>query len=213
MFHFLGLALGLSSYRSFAELVAHERENWDWRRIVRPRDSEIAIVVPHGGNIEAGTAEIGRAAAGDELSLYCFEGIKSRHNGRLHITSTRFDDPACLQLVARAKVAVTVHGCADRRPFVAMGGLHRELRQEIARGLSAAGFAVVETDPQHRGENPRNICNRGREGRGVQLEISHGLRRTMFVGLAHLQRGRTTPVFEEFVAAVRRVLTGPAGPA
>lgn len=213
MFHFLGLVLGLRSYRSFAELVGHERENWDWRRIVSPRDSEIVIVVPHGGNIEAGTAEIGCAVAGAEFSLYCFEAIKSRDNGRLHIASTRFDDPACLELVARSRIVVTVHGCTGSKPFVSMGGLHHPLRQEIAGGLSAAGFSVLQTDPRHRGVNPGNICNRGREGRGVQLEISHGLRRAMFAGLVRLQRGRTTPVFERFVAALRGVLTGSAGPA
>jgi phage replication-related protein YjqB (UPF0714/DUF867 family) len=55
--------------------------------------------------------------------------------------------------------------------------------------------------------NPLNICNRSRLERGVQLEISMGLRRLMFRYLSRTERKNTTRLFEEFVAALRGALS------
>ena len=35
---------------------------------------------------------------------------------------------------------------------------------------------VAKQNSKYRGVNPKNICNRGATGKGVQLEISRGLR-------------------------------------
>jgi phage replication-related protein YjqB (UPF0714/DUF867 family) len=44
-------------YKNFADLAAHEKENTDFRiRLVTRRDAA-AIIAPHGGGIEPGTAE------------------------------------------------------------------------------------------------------------------------------------------------------------
>jgi phage replication-related protein YjqB (UPF0714/DUF867 family) len=53
----------------------------------------VAVIAPHGGGIEPGTSELATAIAGDDFSLYLFEGLKSAGNGELHITSTNFDEP------------------------------------------------------------------------------------------------------------------------
>lgn len=211
--------LGLREYRSFAELARHERAGRDWERTVVPRGSAVAIVVPHGGNIEAGTSEIGAMLAGDDFSFYAFERLRPRGSPSLHITSTRFDDPACLELVSGARVVVTVHGCRDAEPIVYLGGRHLELRHRMAEALLTAGFNARPGDPRHPGEDPANICNRGRDGRGVQLEISRGLRWTMFAGLRAGERARTGPRFLAFgialqplLRAIERELAGPAAP-
>jgi phage replication-related protein YjqB (UPF0714/DUF867 family) len=67
-------------------------------------------VAPHGGGIEPGTSELADAIAGSDLSFYTFEGLKSSGNTDLHITSTRFDEPMCLTLLASSSVVVTLHG-------------------------------------------------------------------------------------------------------
>jgi phage replication-related protein YjqB (UPF0714/DUF867 family) len=166
----------------------------------------VAIVVPHGGNIEAGTSEIGTLLAGDDFSFYAFERLRPRGSPSLHITSTRFDDPVCLELVAGARVVVTVHGCRDAESIVYRGGRHGPLRHRLAEALRMAGFNARPDDPRHPGEDPANICNRGRDGGGVQLEISRGLRRMMFAGLHAGQRSQTGPQFLAFGIALHPVL-------
>jgi phage replication-related protein YjqB (UPF0714/DUF867 family) len=202
--------LGLGPYRDFAALTRREREGVDWERNVAARDSAILVAAPHGGGIEAGTSEIAAALAGEELALYDFRSTKADGNARLHITSTRFDDPVFLEMAARARVVVTIHGCADEAPAIFLGGLHPELRSRIVAALTAARFEVRANDPRYPGEDPRNICNRGRDGRGVQLEISRGLRRTMFTGLSAAGRRRHSLVFEMFVTALQPVLRAAA---
>jgi phage replication-related protein YjqB (UPF0714/DUF867 family) len=193
-------------YGTFAELTRHHRENHDWRHFVRPRSAAAAVLAPHGGNIEPGTSEIATAVAGAELSLYCFEGLRRWRNGILHISSTRFDDPICLDLLEFVRIAVTIHGCADSRDVVYVGGLHQELRAAVATSLSAAGFRATQDDTIHSGTDPANICNRALDGRGLQLEISRGLRADMFAGPRAAGRQAPLAKFGAFVAAVRAVL-------
>jgi phage replication-related protein YjqB (UPF0714/DUF867 family) len=211
--------LGLREYRGFQELARYQRAGRDWERTVASRGSAVAIVAPHGGNIEAGTSEIAALLAGDDFSLYAFEGRMPRGNSRLHITSTRFDDPVCLALVAGARIALTVHGCRGEQPIVYLGGRHTALRARMAEALRGAGFNARPDDPRHPGEDPRNICNRGNDGHGVQLEISCGLRRTMFAGLRAHERAEIGPPLVAFVvalhpilAALERELAGPETP-
>ncbi|MBN1147943.1 MAG: poly-gamma-glutamate hydrolase family protein [Anaerolineales bacterium] len=193
----------MDHYRSFAELAQAEREGLDYRRIVAPRASDIAILAPHGGGIEAGTSEIARALAGETLSLYCFEGLEQRGNQRLHLTSTNFDEPLCLALVQQAQCVVAIHGCEGKRPLVHVGGLHGELCASLLASLGAAGFAAQQDNSHHAGNHPENICNRGLSGRGAQLEISEGLRQSLFAGLKHYERENPTPLFWRFVQALR----------
>jgi Poly-gamma-glutamate hydrolase len=78
--------------------------------LVRRARPKFALVAPHGGGIEPGTSELADAIAGSDLSFYTFEGLKSSGNTDLHITSTRFDEPMCLTLLASSSVVVTLHG-------------------------------------------------------------------------------------------------------
>jgi phage replication-related protein YjqB (UPF0714/DUF867 family) len=202
-------------YHGFAELARHAREGWDYRRVVEGRGGEIAIVVPHGGGIEPGTSEIARglagreiarAVAGREFGLYCFEGLRPEGNDELHIASHRFDEPTAVRLVARARVVVAVHGCAGVHQAVYVGGLDRHLRERLIAVLRQAGFEAERATGDLAGCYASNICNRGRSGRGVQLEITGGLRLVMFKGMKWHERQITTPVFDAFVDTVRGVL-------
>jgi phage replication-related protein YjqB (UPF0714/DUF867 family) len=165
------------TYQNFADLIRHEREGIDFRicRTIRP--APVAVIAPHGGKIEPGTSEIASAIARDRYCLYCFEGLKRCGNFDLHITSTNFDEPNCLELLARCDVVVSVHGLNGEDKFVDVGGLDFRLRDAICNNLTNIGFdAHVAETGRYAGVSPANICNRGRGGAGVQLEITHVLR-------------------------------------
>jgi phage replication-related protein YjqB (UPF0714/DUF867 family) len=198
--------VGRDRYRDFAELARRELIDRDWRLRIAARDSTLLILAPHGGGIEPGTSEIASAIAGEDLSLYCFEGIRARGNDRLHIVSTRFDEPSCLRLLARSRIAVTIHGCADSERIVYAGGRHRELRARVARALGDAGFTAREDTGRHSGEDPANVCNRATAAMGLQFEISRGLRQALFPSLQRHARRQSNPSLALFAATVRSAL-------
>jgi phage replication-related protein YjqB (UPF0714/DUF867 family) len=167
-------------YQDFADLIRHEREGVDFRicRTIRP--APVAIIAPHGGGIEPGTSEIASAIARDRYCLYCFEGLKRCSNLDLHITSTNYDEPTCLDLLARCDVVVSLHGLDGEQKHIDVGGRDFGLRDAICRSLEKLGFdAQVVERGAHAGVSPENICNRGRGGAGVQLEIARALRDTL----------------------------------
>ncbi|MFZ0613600.1 MAG: poly-gamma-glutamate hydrolase family protein [Desulfobacterales bacterium] len=197
--------LSVMTYRSFEELSANETEGLDYRIRDRGGASEIAVVAIHGGGIEPGTTEIAEATAGERHAFYTFSGLKSRGNGRLHITSRRFDEPRCLRRARLAHTVISIHGCGDAEPLVLLGGRHNRLGQLIGQSLETAGF-VVRRSVRFPGLSPQNICNRGRLRRGVQLEISAGLRSLMFGDLTRSQRKKPSPLLLCFVTAVQAAL-------
>jgi phage replication-related protein YjqB (UPF0714/DUF867 family) len=193
--------------RNYAALAAHEQEGRDYVvRVVR-RDPRLVVAAPHGGGIEAGTSEIATEVAGDEWSLYCFEGIKSTGNRRLHITSTHFNEPRCLALVGQAQTVLTIHGLDETREAVWIGGLDEVLSARLQGSLTAAGFETVLDDtPAHGGAHPNNICNMGASHRGCQLEISLGLLRKLFAGLNRAGRRQPTSELQAFCLPIRQAL-------
>ena len=98
----------------------------------------------------------------------------------MHLTSHRFDEPQCLALLADCTVVLTVHGCKGKEDKVALGGLDHDLRRRLTVALSCAGIPVVPEPHRFPATHPQNICNRGRSGMGVQLEISGSLRNSGF---------------------------------
>jgi phage replication-related protein YjqB (UPF0714/DUF867 family) len=164
-------------YGSYEELARCEVQNRDYciRATARPH-SPVLVIAPHGGMIEAGTSEIATCIAGDEYSLFGFEGRKPHGSNRdLHITSHRFDHPDCLAMAARCDIVLCIHGCTGESQ-IHVGGRERELSARLARELVDAGFAVEAQSAKYPGQHPRNICNRGLQQKGAQLEITYDLR-------------------------------------
>jgi phage replication-related protein YjqB (UPF0714/DUF867 family) len=89
---------------------------------------------------------------------------------------------------------------------VFIGGLDRTLKIQLIEELVRAGFDALDDNSHHAGNSPRNLCNRGERGQGVQLEITRGLRRRMFAGMKRHARQETTPAFVTFTATIRQVL-------
>jgi phage replication-related protein YjqB (UPF0714/DUF867 family) len=165
-------------YASFAELQSAERLGADYTVTVLERASARALIIaPHGGHIEIGTSELATLIAGEEYSLFTFDGLKSRGRNRdLHITSHNFDHPECIALAARHSIVLAVHGCKGEASQIYVGGLDEELRALLTRRLRAAGFPVIAQGHKYPGQHRLNICNRGARGRGVQLELTLDLR-------------------------------------
>ena len=167
-----------AGYGCYADLAKVQTEGADFQvRIERKPESPVAIVAPHGGAIEAGTSEIARAVAGLEFNLYLFEGTRSSGNyDALHLTSHLFDEPRCLGLLSRCDHVIAIHGCRGETPQALLGGLDAPLKTRIAEAILAAGIETRLIGHQFRAVHPRNICNRGRRGAGVQLELTSALR-------------------------------------
>lgn len=197
----------MAVYHNFSELAGRETESRDYIISCRHTDSAIAVLAPHGGWIEPGTTGIADALAGDEHNYYSFTGIKRSANRDLHLTSNSFDEPRASATVARAMVAITIHGLHGGDSEVLIGGLNHRLQRTVQRALTAAGFSARISDISGlKGTNPTNICNRCTGGEGVQLEISRGLREQLFEDLAHNGDGYPTPLFTVFIAALRRAI-------
>lgn len=167
----------MTGYASFAELARNETEGRDFRvRFIDRPGSQAIILAPHGGEIESGTSDIAELAAGEDHSLFCFEGLKPYgENRRLHITSHRFDHPRCIAMTALRDVVVGIHGCVGEAQIF-VGGLDAEFANGLAIHLKEAGFTVISDGHRYPGRHPQNICNRGATGRGAQLEVTYDLR-------------------------------------
>ncbi len=193
-------------YSNFSELAKNEKNERDFLVRLCKRDSAILVIAPHGGGIEPGTSEIAEAIAENDCSFYAFEGMKTNGNRDLHVTSSRFDEPQCAALAALSELAIAIHGENSLDKVVFIGGLDLDTSRQIRASLRRRGFCVkTHLNPDLQGQDPANICNRTISGRGVQLELSKGLRRSFFRTLSKNGRQTRTGRFRDFIAGVRAV--------
>ncbi|MCX6081781.1 MAG: poly-gamma-glutamate hydrolase family protein [Chloroflexi bacterium] len=195
-------------YRNFQELQQDLQVEVEYRIREQLRLQATAILAIHGGGIEMGTSELASAIAGNEFSLYLFEGLAG-NNQFLHITSTNFDEPLCLQFVGKHCTALSVHGFAGLQtdPLVYLGGNDLPLVQRLLEALQTNGYTARVNTGKFAATDPANICNRTSTGQGVQLELSAALRSRFFQDYSSY-RGRqtSTPQFAHFVQVIRHSL-------
>jgi phage replication-related protein YjqB (UPF0714/DUF867 family) len=175
----VGKPIPANDLRSYQHLAAHYQEGVDFAvRITCRAPSRVAVLAPHGGRIEGRTSEIARLIAGDEHRLYLFEGLRKTGDNFdcLHLASHRFDEPRALELIADCDTVIAVHGYAASGPDVLLGGLDEGFKRQIAQALAESGFSCLTQGHRFPGIDRRNICNRGRSGAGVQIELSEDLR-------------------------------------
>ncbi|MCU7917188.1 MAG: poly-gamma-glutamate hydrolase family protein [Candidatus Thiodiazotropha sp. (ex Epidulcina cf. delphinae)] len=198
----------MDTYRNYGELAAQEQEGSDFSvKVVDRANAKTLLLAPHGGAIEPGTSEIARAIAGDDLSYYLFEGIKSSNNRILHITSTNFDEPRALEIVEEFQNIVAVHGEGSEDEIVYLGGRDNGLLNHLKAALVEAGYTTeTHTNPSLQGKSLNNICNRGCSSAGVQLEVARGLRRRFFSALNSAGRKDPTAKLNLFASAIRNGL-------
>lgn len=195
-------------YRDFAQLRQATREGVDFRRELRLTHSGVAHIAVHGGGIEPGTSEAADAvAAANGQDYYAFVGLRDNDNGSMHLTSTHFDDPTCVELQRVSRRTVSYHGCVGSAPIIHLGGADSEWKQHVGQALADAGFVVDwHTTEDMNGSDRRNICNRNASAAGLQLEMSAALRASFFpdgrTKRAVRESGRRTDTFHRFVATV-----------
>lgn len=196
-------------FNSYADLILQYRKNIDFRIHHENRGGKIIILAPHGGGIERGTSELALAVANDDLSFYIFEGLlpKARQSHRLHITSTKFDEPICCRAIPGFPSSLAIHGCNGRDPLIHIGGKDNELKNRLFEMLDKEGYPVILGKGTYAGISKSNICNRTFTGRGVQLEISNGFRRLLFENW-QTRKGRKvqTVRFDQLVKDIRQFL-------
>jgi phage replication-related protein YjqB (UPF0714/DUF867 family) len=165
-------------YRDFKDLAHAQVEGTDYRVQVRLNvGSSIAVIAPHGGSIEPYTSDIARAVAGADFNLYLFEGFRPVSNyAMLHLTSQRFDEPRCLELLSDCDHVIALHGCGGDAPQALIGGLDSPLKVLMGRAIANLGIDTRLDRHKFPATDPKNICNRGRRGIGVQIEMTMGLR-------------------------------------
>ena len=202
----------MNEYASLDELNAKEEENTDYEISYKDGLSDVAVIAIHGGGIEPGTSEIAEEISGTEHSFYSFKGIKDKNNRDLHLDSRVFDEPKCIEIVNKSARVVAIHG-SDRpnigEESILLGGLDDDLKNKIQNHLKSAGFKVEKTPDDLLGIDKNNICNKGKNKIGVQIEIQNGLRSNMFEGnhKKKTDRKNKTAVFDNFVSAIRAAIS------
>lgn len=126
------------------------------------------ILAIHAG-VEPGTDKIARQIAQNDFPLYI-------NKNSIHITSSEFTDEELNELLKQIDVAVSIHGEKTKsESFVMVGGLAIDLKNKLEANFIENGI-TIKNPPEHLdGDNMQNVCNRGRERSGIQLEISRGL--------------------------------------
>jgi len=164
-------------FGSYTELAQHKKEGEDFEVVVQEvKGSKISIVAPHGGKIENPTGIMASEIAGSEHNLYVFKGLCKEAFKELHITSTHFDDPRALDLVAKTDVTLTLHRCRIEEPVVCLSGRDKKLQSKLAAAFNKAAIPVeIENHPYQAGIRPENICNKNARAEGVQIELSNGI--------------------------------------
>jgi phage replication-related protein YjqB (UPF0714/DUF867 family) len=200
----------IDQFRSFTEIQKQFRENRDYRIETAQRGSSILILTPHGGGIERGTSELVRAIADHSFSYYIFEGVMSlaRDSQKMHLTSTRFDEPRLLAMIHTFQTALAIHGCVGAEQVIYIGGKDTGLGARLSAILRRKGYDVGPENEQYSGTAAANICNRTATGMGVQIELTQAFRSQLFARW-ETREGRkvTTPFFKKFVSDIREILT------
>jgi phage replication-related protein YjqB (UPF0714/DUF867 family) len=197
-------------YGSWSELIEEQTLGTDFSVCVEVRGgARWLVAAPHGGGIEPGTTEIARAVASHDLSFYSVEGTKRTGNAVLHITSHRFDEPSFDVAASQHDAVATIHGCREsergRDVLVWVGGADDALAELAIQRLSATEYPAAQ-DRFTPGAESRNVCNRGRCRKGLQLELSESLRERFFRDLTRVGRQHPTPALDQFAAVIRTIL-------
>lgn len=188
-----GLRRDSDYYPDLSALQAANVEGRDYSREIYDRGAPVTIFAVHGGDIELGTSRLARYMADKDLNLYIFSGWLGADSRRLHITSTRFNDPDAVRLATSSVLGVAIHAQAARGRQVCVGGKNTDAARLVALRLEAAGFSARTPCTRLPGVSDKNIVNLP-SASGVQLEITLGL-------LKRLDRGPEAA--QRFTAAVR----------
>ncbi|QKW67560.1 poly-gamma-glutamate hydrolase family protein [Staphylococcus hominis] len=166
-------------YNSMIELQYKEN---DWSIEMNTNKSNILSFAPHGGGIEAGSSELALLISQKlDCNYFTFKGKLPTNNSKLHVTSTRYDNPELLNLMREVDYSISIHGYADNEyARTLIGGSDEKLKEIIKCHLRSHGFDVQNAPNHLAGSKPNNITNKTKKGLGVQLELSTKQRKSFF---------------------------------
>ena len=175
---------------------------------------DFLLFTPHGGGIEPGTSEICNSIAKQNYSTYLFEGV-GRNCEILHLTSTNFDEPQLLNMLAIHKYSISIHGMTNSisntvNADIFLGGRNQSLIKFTTKLLKQQNFEVVNNIETKNsilnGTDKSNVTNMCIRKKGMQIEISDSLRNKFFEGNYKLKRGRNKPTkcFTLFCETIRQ---------
>jgi len=233
---------GPDYYQSMTELYQNEveginfskewfRQHWRYQTSKNYKEeNEIFIMAPHGGSIESGTTELalatagfttgfnGQLAAAGSYDYFIFNGTNPGNlNGRLHVTSSQYDDVVALELVRNSLISLAFHGCTDGQPAAStgpgykaclIGGRDEPFKQLLEERLRGVGFNAYITDQEMlNGDLPNNIISKNKRKAGAQLELTTSFRKA-FYGINSRTKRRTTTKagFWLFVNTIRECI-------
>ncbi|WP_162992614.1 poly-gamma-glutamate hydrolase family protein [Bacillus velezensis] len=201
--------LAADKYRNFEELKANESP-FNFSVFSKEQDTDVLILAPHGGGIEGGTSELAKEFS-KTYSTYLFEALKTRGAFDLHLTSTNFDEPQALEMLKEHEFTLSLHGYASNDRHVLVGGTDRDKAEAITSTLNNAGYSAELLDEGTRlsGSNPNNISNKNKTGKSIQLELSTGLRKSMFNTFSLKgSSGTRNENFYNFIDTLSRFING-----
>ena len=190
-------------------------------------ENRIFIMAPHGGSIESGTTELALATAGfvknfngdTDTSVthnyFIFNGTNPNdQNGRLHVTSSHYDDVDANELVSNSLISFAFHGCTDGQPDEStghgyqaclIGGRDQVLKEILEAQLKNVGFnAFITTQDDLDGSLASNIINKNKRSRGAQVELTTSLRKSFYTKHNRKDRRKnTTADFWLFINTIR----------
>lgn len=203
------------TYASYTALAAAETEGVAYeRRSVPVTGAKWCSIAIHGGAIEPGSGEMARYVGAGLMAHYEFAGILPADNGRLHVTSTNFDEPTAQGIVTAAKRCLSFHGYTGSSGVAetSIGGIDTATANRVADALTRAGFRVINAAQEINGSDPANIANKTTILAGVQVEMSSALRASFFPNgdttRAMRDSGQRTPAFYAYAAAVLSAYDG-----
>lgn len=175
-------------YANFDELASKNTAGVDYEIITKSNNSNILVMSFHGGFIEPGTTELGKAVSENLFDFYTFKALKkdemsedSMTSSMLHLTSAHFDEPQLMKLTTTADFCLGLHGFGGREADFCVGGGNSEQRKVLVQKLSNA-FPDLKTcelccDTFNgvSAKNPINKCKL----QGVQVEISPKVRKKL----------------------------------
>jgi phage replication-related protein YjqB (UPF0714/DUF867 family) len=184
------------TFRSIASLESNIGVEEAYSITAIPRVSYFGLFAPHGGLIEIGSSELARALSGERYALYCFEGKTYPLDQNLRITSTHFDEPQCQKVLSSVAVPIVIHGCYEAGSVdLFLGGRALNLIDVLQEYLHAGDF-VTAVHPQFMGISRKNICNRGTQGSGIQIELGWRAQNALFDPATDHERRYATRLIE-----------------
>lgn len=168
-------------YQSFSEMAEKNVENIDYQISHKGNPSPILVTAFHGGYIEPGTSELGRAITNEQFDFYSFDALRpgqmderSLTSSTLHITSTHFDEPKLMSLVLEKDFCLGLHGFGGYEGDFCVGGGNELERKKLVETLNKNFPDLISCElccPPLNGTSAKNPINRCQK-KGVQVEIS-----------------------------------------